>query len=733
MTWDKFEVSFFFRTRNPDKKVREFPFEAPYRSMKFPCKKIGLFQFLATSALVCTMSPISYSTGIPISDPEWDGSKISLTPYASDHHPRLLFDRENIQRIRDFYFSEEGFWVQTKLEGYLSSCVVPEEPTFLRNATDGQRQGLWRLPTVAVHYAITGNTESRDRVIEYLRWLEEQERWEIGKETDSGMSAANIMIGAAIGFDCVYNDLDPEFRELFRSKLWHHARSMYYLGHQRGNGALGYWQNDGQNNHRWHRNAGMTLAALTAYSGSAHQQWLMHKIIEELEAVMSWLPADGTTHESPSYLVFGMPHLMVTLDAADRCFGTQFLQHDFIKTVGEFRAQTITPGMNEAFHYGDSGGLGSYNDAFYLATGTHRQADYQAVLDQTRLNVPDAFSFVWMSAVWYHPELKGGAPENLPKSKFFDDIGLLIVRDGWDLEDVALMFKCGPHGGHLMNKLRDEKQLENVNVAHDDPDANVFTIWLQGEFVAENDRYSKHKRSSNHNTVLVNGVGQTTEGRKEGDVWTQPSIKGTSMADIAYVTATKEFEGMSIVEGEASNAYSTEAINRFRRTLVWNEGKYVMVIDDLGAETAQEFTWLMQGAELSKIESEPAHYLLAKGNAQAEFIVMTNHPTDTCIKISTADNRGKPLGWKQLQLKAETKSIALVSVFLPWGGDVDLDVDFGSDERPSARIRIDSDSFHDVWSWESAQDNDHTSKLRHSFGSKNVEILGGSLRMHWEQ
>jgi hypothetical protein len=85
---------------------------------------------------------------------------------------------------------------------------------------------------------------------------------------------------------------------------------MYYGGHLMRNPGPHYWQQDPQNNHRWHRNAGLLLAVLAAYRGEV-DDWLLTHAAKEVQFVVNWLPDDGSTHESPTYLVFGGSHLLL--------------------------------------------------------------------------------------------------------------------------------------------------------------------------------------------------------------------------------------------------------------------------------------------------------------------------------------------------------------------------------------------------------------------------------------
>ncbi|MCH6255007.1 heparinase II/III-family protein [Puniceicoccaceae bacterium K14] len=665
----------------------------------------------------------------PNSKQNWH-EPISEEQLATLEHPRLLATSQRLAKIKEFYNSEAGHPTRLEFEAYLKKCKIPEKAAFLKDATDGQRQGLWNIPTLSLHYLITGSESSRDATIAYLEWLNNFEHWEEGKEVDSGMSAANIMVGAAIGFDSVYHDLEPDFRETFRKKIWHHATELYRRGHQGENPASGYWINDPFNNHRWHRNAGLTLSVLAATTGTSEEIDFIKKVLQELDYIYSALPADGSSHESPSYMVFGLPYLMLALDAADRNLGQDYLEESsFINNVSNFRIQSLAPNLKHAFTYGDDSGKGYYNNAFYLPVAKHNQSDHQVALDAYRKNFASPFSIPWMRLLWRDSELPRGSVENIAHETFFEDLGLLFVRDGWEAQDTALMFKSSPLGGHSLNAFRDNNGKGFVNVAHSDPDANMFVLWNKGAFVAENDRYSKHKQSANHNTILVDGIGQTSIGKEEGAVWSQPPANGVSMQDTAFVTAYKSLDGIVAIEGEAANAYSHVDLDTFRRTLIWNEGNYILVIDSIESPEPHEFSWLIQSPRLTAFEEYPNNGTLFPGPSETPFVISSNAPYESEIVQSTADNRGKPLGWQQLRLSANTSNWFLVSLYQPWDAGSTLSVKYNKKSK-SATITIKKDDEKDAFKWKAAKDENHSSQLSLKNRNGNRVILDGSERKH---
>ena len=630
---------------------------------------------------------------VPESDPAPE-KPATLLPAVRGRHPRLLFTAEDVPALRRLAEGEGKVFFEQVLK-YLPACQPPDHTRWQTDATDAQRQGIWRLPTVALHYVITGDRGSLDKAAGFLRKFLDTPDWETGEERNSGMAAANILAGAALAYDWLYNDLDPALREAMRKKLLLQARWMLYGGHRNGNKATGYWQSDAQNNHRWHRDAGLALAAL-AVADEPGADWLLAQTREELEFVARWLPEDGSSHESPSYLVFGMPYLVLAFDAADRCLGTQLLRHPFFKNTLLFRMHTLTPGLKDAFCFGDAGGTGFINNYLFRCASAHRAADLQAGARRFfDADSTPSFQYGWFSLVWFDPSLKGGSLDAVPKNALFGDLGLACMRDGWDARDVALMFKCGPYGGRLLNDFRNQTG-KYINVAHDDPDANMLVLWAGGRFLADDDRFAYNKTASAHNTLLLNGKGQRGEGRGH---WTQP-IGGVDMNTLARIVTWKDAGPAVVVEGEAGNAYA--GLERFRRAVVWVPGGYILLLDDIRARAEADLSWLLQGPEVEPLDAQRGLFRLGAAPAICPVSVASNTTYSAGLGASPADDRGKPLGFKQLRLSAKARVWRLAALLDPWNRGATVLLEPADGE--TFTVKVSAAGFADTWTWAPSPD-----------------------------
>lgn len=604
---------------------------------------------------------------VPAEDPV-PGDLPRVAEALRGRHPRLLFTPEEVPALRERArtVSAADF---AALEAYLPSSRPPDHKNYLTDATDGQRQGLWRLPTAALHYVITGNRESFAHARRFLEILAADEHWETGGEEDSGMSSANVMIGFAIGYDLLWNDLEPDFRERLRAKLLLMARRQYYRGHLAKAKGTHYWQNDPGNNHRWHRDGGLALAVCAIAGDGPGDEWLRERLVEELRFVHHWLPEDGSSHESPSYLIFGLPHLVLAFDACDRVFGTNLMAHPFFRETARFRLHTLAPGFNHVFGFGDDNetGFGGYHHALWRGLGEGANPAEYALLRAFREAQPKAFEFGWMGLVWHRPPTGPETP--FPLVGVFPDLGLVCLRDGWGADAVALTFKCGPYGGLSLNEFRHAPEIAGVpflagsappryiNIAHDDPDANSFLLFAGGRMLAKSDGYANRKQTASHNTLLVNGKGQLGEGGH----WTQP-VRGVDMRTLARLAGVTRLPGGGVIaEGEAGASYPGLAL--FRRALVWMPGDYVLILDQVGADAPVEASWLVQSRTA---EAAGTRLTLADGEARVAGLLAASAELELTVTDSPADHRGKPLGYRQVRAAARGGALAIAAVLDPW-------------------------------------------------------------------
>lgn len=716
-------------------------------------------------AVVLTVTAAQAQVPIPEKDAPSTQPPVKYLGNMVNKHPRLLLTAETLPRVKAFYDSPEGKIYRDEIEAAVRRGNVPNDRKMGDDWGRAQGIGLFGLPPVAVHYALTKDKDSFEKGVAYLKWLAGQPDWTKGGgpavpdtaeayakvmdtmlkfepqgERNSDIAAAFTMVGATMVWDYLYNDLDPQFREQFRQILWNHARAMYYNGFIKRVKSNSYYFGAPNYNHRWFRVWGMSMAALATAEGKPEEQAFLGIIEKELKFNFTWLPVDGSQHEGPGY-GGSAGGLGMALQISDDLTGTHYLDAPFFANVGSYAVNISTPGMNECFYFADTSDKTCPTHAFFLkAAAMHKQAD---VLDGLRKSIAINFkkfgigNYAWLAILSDDPSIKGGDYHKLPTAAFLPDDGIAIVRDSWADDAVAARFKCGPLGGYASNawtKSADVGERTRPNVAHDHPDANSFVLFGGGQFLAESDRYDDSKLSRGDNTILINGVGQAPQGEPEGAAWMQP---GTGdLTQTARIVAYKDAGQFFLTEGEAAGCYlaiakgdkTRPALDRFRRTFIWDKGNYVLVFDDVRAPSPVDITWLIEGAKLEPINEAEGCYRLAKGDmpratrvrgkttvpaapavkpdpskpdAQCEFQLVSDLKLQSKIGESPAKDRGNPLKWPQLQATANGAAAHFACVLDPWHKNVKVSLTLDGPDK--ATIKVTGDGINDTWQWEAAK------------------------------
>jgi len=276
----------------------------------------------------------------------------------------------------------------------------------------------------------------------------------------------------------------------------------------------------------------------------------------------------------------------------------------------------------------------------------------------------------WMELLWYDPRLAEKPISDLPASRLFKGMGLVLARSGWGWDtkdalagDTWVSFRCGDYYGD-----------------HCHYDMNRFEIYYNGPLAIESGRYDDdwghygdemftksqffqyYQRTIAHNTVLVydpnekfdmpiindggqrqllfkNGNRNVPEDYDQGDF---PSDNGTGTCDwatnpgrwetgdVKAYNATKDF---MYVCGDATAAYSRTKLESFVRQLIFVQPNVIVVFDRV-LSTKPEFkkTWLLQSVNKPSIAADgSAIEVVNRGGRLVCVPVLPEKPTLTPI------------------------------------------------------------------------------------------------------
>ncbi|MCS7254457.1 MAG: heparinase II/III family protein [Armatimonadota bacterium] len=559
-------------------------------------------------------------------------------------HPRLFFTEEELPKLRERVKTTHKRFFEGALK-YAQAALAPlKDEKWLSDGTEAQRWGWWRMATLAFVAAITDEQRYKEATKQLLLTFCRSRHFEIGQERDSGMGAANILAGAAIGYDVAYHWLSEQERQLVQDKLWLQVHRMYELGFMQKGSGPHYWQQDPQNNHLFHRLAGLLLASLALYGDIPEIDGYLDYGIRKAQEVVKWLPPDGSNHESVSYQAFGTQYLIPTLWALNRCTHVDLLTgQECIRKMAHFRAHMVLPTRRHVWDYGDGGrAVGWFNHYHFLIASLFRDRYAQALHMRNYEAAPESYDYQCWLILFYDPTLEPADLSTYPTWRYFPDLEVATFRSSWDDPNaLAAFFKCGPYGGHMLCRYRESAEKPRyVNVAHDHPDAGHFMVFWRGEFFAMDSGYARFRKlTADHNTILVNGRGQAGEGFG----WTQPI---SDMGKRARIVEFFGAPGYGIVRGEAGRFY--EGLKQFERTFVYLDDAHMLVCDRISALKPSTIDWLYH-CDGEWREVGKGTYEITKGNARFRISIL--HPNGGQFEVAehvADDGRGE----KKLRLRA---------------------------------------------------------------------------------
>jgi len=290
-----------------------------------------------------------------------------------------------------------------------------------------------------------------------------------------------------------------------------------------------------------------------------------------VDVVLNAEGADGSHSEGVGYWGYGIGKAA----SFARCLkvfsggAVDLFEHPYLKVTGDYAVHLSTP-EGACFGYEDCSPQVPNAALCALLASEYRQPAYQwvASLAGTGSSV-ELFLFT-------DPTLSAEPPSQYPTARYFPAIETVTMRSGWDAQATFL----GIHAGKT-----------TVNHAHLD----IGTFWLvgggfrlvgdagiwpydHGEFFF-NSRGPRWDYEANatigHNTVLVNGEGQTYAPGCEGNI-----------------VECRFGEAVDVVRVDVRAAYGNR-LKRFDRTAIFLKPRLIVLVDELEAAEPAQFAWLL--------------------------------------------------------------------------------------------------------------------------------------------
>lgn len=456
------------------------------------------------------------------------GRDLSVRQSGKDllQHPKLLFSKQEEQRIRDLFGTEpllDSLYVGLMKEAERLLLVPPQEDPRreIKNTKDIlpiSREQVYRMINLALAYRLSGERRFAEKAEKELVHVCNFPDWDPIHYLD----VAEMTTAVAIGYDWLYDVLAPSTRQLVVHSIKTKALDLVVEEYNTGNADS--WAKRETN---WNVvcNTGMVLGALAI---EEHYPELAKHIIGEavkyIPNCLKHFAPDGVCYEGPAYWGYTNMYLSLLLKALNDNFGGDFGLSEMVgvdKSVLYYMHSTSPSG--KIFNFANSGSTAPAAEPIYFYfSRAFNQPEvatfYRDVLSKT-IHEGNYFRFYFLSIPWY--DTASSTADALPKLKVYEGINDIVVFNG---------NRNIPNSLYLIAKTGDP------DMAHQQLDIGTFIVEMNGirwtddlgtdnynlpgfwDYKPDGQRWTYFRNSNfSHNTLSIDHKLQNSAGTGEID------------------------------------------------------------------------------------------------------------------------------------------------------------------------------------------------------------------------
>lgn len=446
---------------------------------------------------------------------------------APSTHPRLLIDAEGLVALRE---SIKGDPLREKIaevvvhqaELLLESAPI-ERKLKGRRLLGQSRRCIQRVLALSMAYHLTGEMKYVRRCEEELLAVARFKDWNPSHFLDVG----EMTFGLAIGYDWLYEELDPQAREEIRGAIVEKSLTLPF-------GDQDYWWVKATNNWGQVCHAGLVAGALAVME---HEPELaartVHSAITHVTRSMAVYEPSGSYPEGPGYWGYGTGYNVLLIASLESVLGTDFglsFAPGFDETGAYPRLMTGSSGRY--FNYADGGWRRGPQPALSWFAARYGRPDWligeiellDERLDSWREKPEQAGRFAPLSLLWLARGAKASAASRVALPLHWRGDGhvpITIHRSSWtDPDAVFVGIKAGsPSANHgHMDVGSFVLDADGVRWSHDigaegyhGIEARGMNLWSRRQ---DSDRWKIFRLNNHsHSTLVIDGALQHVPGK----------------------------------------------------------------------------------------------------------------------------------------------------------------------------------------------------------------------------
>jgi len=517
-------------------------------------------------------------------------------------HPRLMMDAGQIQSWQA-HLSPEQREMWNRVRGQVDNLKLAKAPADGR-FDRGHGNMMARLAVMA---RLTGDPEVAETARQYVLVVARTEIW----DPDADLLHGHMLWGAAIAYDWLYADLSPPERTLVRNALAREAQRQY----EASTIGRGYWRNQWLQNHGHVNLCGLAFAAAALYGEDDRApRWL--KLADDFFAeTFRWSNPDGTSIEGLSYGVYALEFCLRYAELAKQIKGVDYSHCPWFANMPLFILHSTLPVMTReewAMTFADSPRNGNSHLPIHSMARIAAELD-DPVAQGVGWMLRDLHGGLgndeWQTVMWYDPKVPARQRFERPTFHEFADTGQVMMRTDWSADAMMVGLRCGAWlGQNAWGRAR-----WDFGAAHEHPDGNSFQVFAEGTWLLIDPGYTYVKRTSDHSTMLIDGVGQLG-----GNVTWFATEEATRHDHYARIARTETGPQFDYVMGDATCTYHPGlGLKRFvRHWLFLKPTRTLVIVDDVAAApTGYYKTWNRQQVRFEgmRVENPRREFLMPEG------------------------------------------------------------------------------------------------------------------------
>ncbi|HYG97607.1 MAG TPA: DUF4962 domain-containing protein [Terriglobales bacterium] len=587
---------------------------------------------------------------------------VTLKPELKGEHPRVFFTNAELEGLRARAHGEGAtLWRESlrDMKGLREAPPSAGSPDLDKSGV--QNESSYVLSQLVFAYAVERDPKYLEASKRWLKAIVSWDPWGYSYRTPNvDLPPAHLLYAVAFAYDVLYDDLTAEERAATRTKLTRQARLMYQHFRYKPNKKYSFAQN-----HTFIPMSGLGVAAFALMDEEAEAQEWARLVRAVYDRVLLTFDVDGYYYEGFHYHVYSLHWIQRYLDALEHSTGEDLypaMRQKFVPLKYHL-AHSILPDGKNIFDFGDSGRgasernehrssrLNSGWEVLYRLAAKYRDSEAQGIADWMRSQRQKTWEPHW--AFWaYEPGIKPVSMFELATSHWFQDADVVYWRSSWDKDATAFAFRCGPPQGHHVSSLLGVVPEWRLNTGHAHPDAGSFIIYAKGRYLTGDTGYTGIKLTANHNTVLINGLGQA-DGKHE--VFKDIPYERLNRIRLREVTTTPDF---FYAVADAAAAYPREAgLKKFHRHFLFEAPNQFVIWDELEADKPSKFAVLFNGdREIEKVVT--GHSII---NGPVSLSVETIAPQETKATVSTlfVTSQGRPGSVEKGEIEQRGKQLRI--------------------------------------------------------------------------